>query len=363
MESYIKIYSKLDLERYAQPREGDNKIISNIHVLPNDDPEKLDISLGLAHQAKVHYAILGIPEGFGAPANEGRTGQQDAWPAYLSSFLNLQATGVLAKNDVVVVGHVTVSDLQKRADQLIEKETKKHLRELRDLVQQLDLRVYQAVKKIASQRLVPIVIGGGHNNAYPIIRGVAEALQELRQMKKPQISVINCDAHAGWRRIQDGRHSGNPFSYAWLDQLLKSYFVVGLDKYNNSTEMIEGMRKQGVGFNFYDDLMRNKQDLETATLSALAALGDTALGVEVDLDSIVGTPASASRISGPDFDDVRYKFLHTVASSKPTLYLHLSEGAPRWDQNGNVIVGKSLALLTAEFLHARCDFLRQEERH
>ena len=50
------------------------------------------------------------------------------------------------------------------------------LHELRELTLELDRRVTPIVEAAVSAALIPIVIGGGHNNALPILRGVSRAL-------------------------------------------------------------------------------------------------------------------------------------------------------------------------------------------
>lgn len=60
--------------------------------------------------------------------------------------------------------------------------------------------------------MTPIAIGGGHNNAYPMLKGYSLA-------KKEKINAINCDPHADFRALE-GRHSGNGFSYAVNDGYL-----------------------------------------------------------------------------------------------------------------------------------------------
>ncbi len=45
----------------------------------------------------------------------------------------------------------------------------------------IDPEVEELVKLIAQSGKIPVVIGGGHNNAYPLIKGTAKGLQKSGQ--------------------------------------------------------------------------------------------------------------------------------------------------------------------------------------
>jgi formiminoglutamase len=71
------------------------------------------------------------------------------------------------------------------------------------------------------RRKIPVVIGGGHNNAYPLLKGAAKGLQQAQQTPLPQINCINLDAHTPVTGPEEGRHSGNAFRYAESDGFLQ----------------------------------------------------------------------------------------------------------------------------------------------
>ena len=75
---------------------------------------------------------------------------------------------------------------------------------LSELVNQIDKEVVHTITSIVKTGKIPIIIGGGHNNAYGNIKGTALA-------KGKPINAVNLDAHSDFR-ILEGRHSGNGFS-------------------------------------------------------------------------------------------------------------------------------------------------------
>ncbi|MEI9959443.1 MAG: arginase family protein [Ferruginibacter sp.] len=93
---------------------------------------------------------------------------------------------------------------------------KKLVEAYRHAVNIIDEEVENMLKVIAAAKKIPIVIGGGHNNAYPIIKGVAKGLVKAGAIPLAQINCVNLDAHTDYGATE-GRHSGNGFKYAEED--------------------------------------------------------------------------------------------------------------------------------------------------
>ncbi len=104
----------------------------------------------------------------------------------------------------------------------------------------IDAEVEELIKIITAAGKTPIVIGGGHNNSYPLIKGTAKGLQKAGMMNNSQINVINLDAHADYR-IMEGRHSGNGFRYAREEGYLNKYAIIGLHENYNSQSMMDDL--------------------------------------------------------------------------------------------------------------------------
>jgi formiminoglutamase len=85
-------------------------------------------------------------------------------------------------------------------------------------VNKVDDEVEQLAKMITEAKKIPIVIGGGHNNTYPLIKGTAKGWHKAGVIPLAQINCINLDAHSDYRPME-GRHSGNAFRYAEEDGL------------------------------------------------------------------------------------------------------------------------------------------------
>src|SRR5690625_3632976 len=108
--------------------------------------------------------------------------------------------------------------------------------------------VFKMVSKIIESGKIPIIIGGGHNNAYGNIKGTSLAL------RKP-INILNIDAHTDLRKT-DYRHSGNGFSYARKEGFLKYYSMFGIHKNYTPQYIFDKCKgEEELSIQFFGDVM------------------------------------------------------------------------------------------------------------
>jgi formiminoglutamase len=203
--------------------------------------------------------------------------------------------------------------------------------------------VYPLIKIIVAAGKIPILIGGGHNNCYPIIKGVSLALDT-------PINTLNIDAHADLRATDEGRHSGNGFSTAIRDKYLSEYRIFGLHKsYLSEAQHSFINQHKSIQVRYFDDLIASKSKLSQA-LEELIAEVEKPLGLEIDLDSICGALASAASPSGFTLNELRQIILNT---KREFAYLHICEGAYQLnDGRSDNNIGKTIAYLISDFIRA-----------
>jgi formiminoglutamase len=289
-----------------------------------------EVSLPELKQLPQQYVIVGIPEDIGPQANLGRGGAQSAWEAFLPKLLSLQETTLLKGSQMILLGAFTFETVGNT-----------NLASLRERVSRLDQEVTALIKQVVAAGKIPIVIGGGHNNSYGLIKGASLAL-------KQDINCINLDPHADYRPLE-GRHSGNGFSYAKKEGFLNKYFVCGLHENYNSQNMLHQMKIDLVGYNFFDEYVRGNLSFETMIEEGLNHVEEKAFGIELDCDSIENFPASAATPSGISANQARY-YVSKCGNHKKALYLHLPEAAPILEEGSSDKVGKLLAYLVSDFV-------------
>lgn len=135
-----------------------------------------------------------------------------------------------------------------------------------------------------------VVVGGGNNNSLPILR----ALRAARPGRS--VGVVNCDPHADFRRTGDGRHSGNPFSFANEEGILDRYCVLGLQEQANNEDSL--VRLDACGFPHFSfeagEAVRGEAAFSEQVAAAVEYAGAADLaGCELDMDVIENMPTSA----------------------------------------------------------------------
>ncbi|MEO6231373.1 MAG: arginase family protein, partial [Ferruginibacter sp.] len=217
---HFKFYTKEDILSVTKIRRFETKIGERLQNITSEEDWQEALQ-----NASAKYVIIGIPEDIGIKANYGIGGADTAWLPFLHSFLNIQSNDFLVGENIMLLGHFDFGDIK----YLIESNAygqEELIDAYRHAVNLIDDEVENMIKVIASCKKIPIVIGGGHNNAYPILKGVAKGLHKAALIPIAQVNAINLDAHADFR-ASEGRHSGNPFRYASEDGYLGKYAIVG----------------------------------------------------------------------------------------------------------------------------------------
>jgi len=229
----------VDPAAWVQPRAHETRLGQAVAVLTHDQlahPDAYAAALANAYSAGQRVAVVGIPESIGPRANGGRAGSEGGWNAFLQSFLNLQATAAVPYHDVVLVGAVDCVALQHQADELNASDPA-DLNQLRNLCERLDHLVLKVITPILTAGFELVVVGGGHNNAYPLLTALAHHHQR-------RVGAVNFDPHADFR-LREGRHSGNGFSYAYVEGALSHYHVMGLHEAKNSQTSLTQLSEAG----------------------------------------------------------------------------------------------------------------------
>ncbi len=345
---YFKFYTKQDLLSVTNKRRFETKLGERLQVVVN--AENLEQSL---KESKAKFVIFGIPEDIGVRANFGVGGTGSAWEPFLSSFVNIQSNDFIEGSDILLLGRFDFTEIE----DLIEKNAHNFNEKVdayRHAVNQVDEAVEPLVKLVTQFNKIPIAIGGGHNNAYPLIKGAAKGLYKAGHIPLASINCINLDAHADFRPLE-GRHSGNAFSYAEEDGFLQKYCVIGIhENYLTQNIWMDVVNNPFIDFITYEDIfIHEKKDFLESIAHATTFTEDTYTGIELDLDCIENTLSSAATPSGVEPLHARQFISYASADSK-TAYLHICEGASRLsDGRSSETTGKLIAYLVSDFLKAK----------
>ncbi|WP_179007907.1 formimidoylglutamase [Winogradskyella forsetii] len=334
---HLILFSEKEKQQLLKKRKGESKFGEHIQLVPNltniyDSIVNLDVD----------YVVFGICEDIGVYANHGNTGTYKAWEATLKVLLNIQSNSFTNSKRVLILGHLDYTD---ERETLLKFNTskKKQLSKVRKYVETIDSDVSHIVTSIVRAGKVPIIIGGGHNNAYGNIKGCALA-------NNGRINVVNFDAHSDFR-AEEGRHSGNGFSYAFAEGFLKNYFIFGLHENYTSDNLFKTLKKiKNLKYTTYEALeVRNETDFNAELKMALEHVAEKRFGIEIDCDAIQHIPSSAMTPSGFSVKQAR-QFVNYFGQHENAMYLHICEASPSKKTANKV--GKLITYLITDFIRA-----------
>lgn len=341
----LKIYSKEQIHASIRKRSGETKLGDCVQYIAGDSIEKSLLN------SSSKFVLLGLPEDIGARANYGRGGTHTAWQPALSNILNTQSNSYLTGEELLVLGHIDFDDLMEQANK-IDFSKDSGIIAARALVSEIDSRVSEVIKLITQAGKLPVIIGGGHNNAYGNIKGAAQGLSENGKIESAKINCINCDAHSDFRLLE-GRHSGNGFSYAFSEKWLHKYAIVGLHESYVPQPVSHTLKEHRgrIDFTLFEDIfIREEIAFKSAVQRAIEYTKDTYCGIELDMDAVQNIPSSAKTPSGISANQAR-QFVSWTARNTQAAYLHIAEAAPVLSHiKTDNKTGKLIAYLVTDFM-------------
>lgn len=308
---FFKRFSEIDINTHFSPRTGEIKLGDT----------------SISRKENSRFIILGIAESIGPLSNLGLSGSEKAFRCFLNYFLNSQSANFHAEQ-VCILGQISIS-------KPITKELSRH-------VLDLDIFVAKVLANFLETNDIPIIIGGGHNNSFPIMKWCRE------QNSDSPIHILNIDPHADCRNT-DSRHSGNSFSLAIMNGLINHYSVLGLHEAYNNIYILDFLKKYNIYHTYFEDYLFKKRNIKEDIAKAIEASGSE-VGIEIDLDSIAHFPSSAKSPCGWSENEIRFILNEILKGQSKVYYLHLPEASPQ-NSNDEKIVGKMLTYIVRDFVN------------
>lgn len=350
---HFKFYSKEDILSLTRIHRYETKTGERIqYIKPGQEwPEVIE-------ESTAKYVLLGIPEDFGVKGNNGIGGTDTAWLSFLHAFLNTQSNDFMSGENILLLGHFDFGDIKFLIENNAYNDEEK-INAYQHAINIIDDEVESIIKVIASAKKIPIVIGGGHNNAYPIIKGVAKGLYKAEVIPLSQINCINLDAHSGYA-VTNGRHNDNAFRYAEEDGYLGKYCLVGLhENYIAQSILMDIHNNPFVDYITYEDIfIHERKNFIQAVAHATGFTEDSYTGIDIDLSCIEDTLSNNFTPNGISTLHAR-KFVTFTAQDAKVAYLYICEGATQLaDGRKNDATGKLISYLVSDFIKE----LSQEQR-
>lgn len=350
--SHFHYYTKQEILDLTKLRKYESKLGEHVQLVDQkliDNPE----NESQLFNGGAKYVCFGIPECIGILGNHGSRGAENTWFHFVRTFLNLQSTDLCNGNNIILAGYFDFSSVSKIIDEH-SFSSQERIDACRHAVANIiDEEVESFIKSIVSAGKIPIVIGGGHNNTYPIIKGIAKTAHKLGKISKPSINAINIDAYAGYR-IMEGRHSGNAFRYAMEEGFLKKYAIIGLQENVNPQSMMDDVYSNlNIQYHSYEHIfLEERLNFVQSMAQSFSFIDEDQIALELGLDVISHMPSSGQNPSGLSINDVR-QFIQFSGNFPNICSLHICEGAADHLHADSSQIGRLISFLVTDFVKSR----------
>ena len=204
----------------------------------------------------------------------------------------------------------------------------------------------EAVGRVFSSGLFPVVLGGGHDVAFGHYLGITRQLSSSKRL-----GILNFDAHLDLRPLRPAATSGTMFTQIAAECRERgtdfSYFCIGTQKSANTVSLFRIAEELGVETVFAKDM--DDADLEPVRQKINAFLaGNDAIYVTICADvfsSAFAPGVSAPQPFGLHPGTILLLLKHVLASGKVVSF-DFAEVSPRFDSDDNT------AKLAAVFVYA-----------
>jgi formiminoglutamase len=284
----------------------------------------LDLSKNTSTFSDSGYALLGFQSDEGVKRNLGNPGAAEGPMAFRKCFAKMP---VHTDFNFYDAGNVSCLEGDLEAAQT---ELKKR------------------VNQILSLRLMPVVIGGGHETAWGHYQGIHQ------YFGKEPVAILNFDAHFDLRPLVDGKYgnSGTPFfqANALLEQNNQSfhYYCAGIQPFANTSSLFAYADQNKVEYHLAERINNHPSDL---TFIEKVIQQHEKIYVTVCLDVFRASIAPGVSAPQPLGIEAQYVInaLRLLKASKKVVSLDIVELSPKHDVNKQT--AKLASCLLMEYLH------------
>lgn len=259
------------------------------------------------------FAFLGFQSDEGIRRNKGRLGARKGPESIRRQLSNLpcyfkKEVQLLDAGDVVCVD----GDLEKSQQVLA-----------------------QAVERLLTLNLFPIVLGGGHEVAFGHYMGIE---RYFRTIGKKNPGIFNIDAHFDIRPYPEGGSSGSMFrqiaDYCKETDQEFPYFVAGIQKQSNTIDLFKKAEELNIRHILGKDLIESKQEKTKQQIDDfIREQNHIYLTLCADAFSTAFAPGvSAAQPLGVD-PEIAIKIIKQLIRSKKVISFDIGEVSPRYDSD------------------------------
>ncbi len=275
---------------------------------------------------EVRVGIIGVPTDEGVKRNGGRIGAKAGPDAIRTEFYKRTSFVIGKEKSPSMVPVFDFGNIK-----------------IGKTLEETHGRLSEVVHSLVSANIIPIVLGGGHDIAYPNFAGFSKG--------KQTVGVINIDTHLDYHKPIPKRNSGTSFRQM-LDQHQSplnamNLVEIGTQSFANSVDHYSELIERGATvFSLRD--VRAEGITKTLDLAyELATSSSDSLYISFDLDAVHSTDApgvSASLPTGLTAEEFLTAALF-AGKRRKTKLIDIVEMNPKYDVDGRTAKLAALAMM------------------
>lgn len=254
--------------------------------------------------------ILGYSGDEGVFRNQGRKGAADG-PDAIRKMMAPMAFHLTNKIQLFDLGNIVTLDHK--------------MEESHDLIT-------ETVSQLLSNRILPLVLGGGHDLAYAHGRGIFKQVKS----KGEKLGIINLDAHFDLRPLVDGKgHSGSPF-YQLAHEFPAdfNYLCLGIQSAANPTSLFEtAIQLKCTWMDMEDFTLSNWENIVKVLDHFCSNVNKIYLSIDMDGFSSAYAPGVSAPSPMGFSPELAFKILEWIAKSGKLISMDVVELNPEFDMD------------------------------
>lgn len=268
-------------------------------------------NMKIDNSATQSFGILGFQCDEGVKRNNGRSGAEDA-PDKIKMALGKLPWHLSDGVNVYDVGNIKCEEGR---------------------MEEAQQELGKAVAKLLGKRVMPIILGGGHETLFGHYLGVRESIGP-----DAKLGIINIDTHFDMRPYDEQTSSGTMFKQILDNDPNSCYFVAGIQPAGNTLALFEAAKRHRVHYLLEEELSNGDIERIQGQICAFAARQDYIM-LTLCTDAI--SSAYAPGVSAPSPFGLEPKLVRSliryIVSNKKLLSFDLSEVNPLYDENNKTV--------------------------
>lgn len=206
--------------------------------------------------------------------------------------------------------------------------------------------ITETVSKLLSNRVFPVILGGGHDLAYAHGRGIFKQVKS----KGEKLGIINLDAHFDLRTLANGQgHSGSPFyQLAHESPADFNYLCLGIQSAANPPSLFTTARQLKCTWMEMEDFtLANWQNIVQVLDHFCSKVNKIYLSIDLDGFSSAYAPGVSAPSPMGFSPELAFKVLEWIAQSGKLISMDVVELNPEFDIDNSTA---KLAARCVEFI-------------